>query len=193
MPNDEQPTIELPRFPLLTWNDFYWDGAVHLPAWRGFIPIQELCPWVTSGIRPDGELHLHVSSPVDERPEPPSREQIISFQHLLDNQASLREAALQAIFADYPRLRECYGDFVDDESMPRISAASDLLRLIRPGGVHLLAHPKDGFTRVGFGFSCKWDEEHGLGVLTHRGVVIAVGGADEAFSEYFPDLERERE
>jgi hypothetical protein len=183
MTHDEQPTIELPPFPLLTWNDFYWDGAVHLPAWRGFIPLQE----------PDGELHLHVSSPVDEKPEPPSREQILSFQHLLDNQASLREAALQAIFADYPRLRECYGDFVDDESMPRLSAASDLLRLIRPGGVHLLAHPKDGFTRVGFGFSCKWDEEHGLGVLTHRGVVIAIGGADEAFSEYFPDLERERE
>lgn len=191
MPSDQEPTIELPPFPALTWSGFHWEGIVHLHTWRGFIPIQQLCPWVTSGVLPDGDLHLNVSSPVDDSPEPPSQEQVASFRHLLDHQASLREAALHAVFADYPRLRECYGDFVDEESMPAISEASALLRLVRPGGVHVLANPKNGFTRVGFGFSCKWDEEHGLGVLTHHGVVIATGGADEAFSEYFPELEHD--
>ncbi len=189
MPKNKQPTIELPPFPQLTWNDFFWDSVVYLPSWRGFIPDQELCPWVTSGIRPDGELDLSVSSPVDEKPEPPSREQMVSYQHLIDHQESLLETVLQAIFADYPRLRECYADSVGDELMPPISAVSDLLSLIRPNVVHLLGNPKDGFTRVGCGFSCKWDYEHGLGVLTHRGVVIAIGESDEAFSEYFPDLE----
>lgn len=191
MPTDEQPTIELPPFPSLTWSGFHWEGIVQLDAWHGFVSLQELCPWVSHGILPDGDLHLnvHVSSADRATPTPPTREQVVSFQHLLDEQVSLRDAALQAVFADYPRLRECYGDFVDDQAMPEIAEPRALMRLIRPNGVHVMAHPKDGFTRVGFGFACTWDEEHGLGVLTHRGFVISTGGADESFSEYFPEHE----
>lgn len=194
MPTDQAPTIDFPPFPPLVWRGFAWEAIVHLDSWRGFIPIEELCPWVTRGILPDGDLHLYVSvSSADHgTPTPPSPEQVLSFQHLLDNQASLRDAALQAVFADYPRLRECYGDFVDEQVMPEISEPRGLMRLVRPGGIHVLAHPKEGFTRIGFGFSCSWDEEHGLGVLTHCGRIIATGCADEAFSEYFPELERDR-
>ena len=178
MPDDQQPTIELPPFPSLTWGGFHWEGIVQLEAWCGFIPLRELCPWVSRGIFPDGDLHLNVgvSSADHGTPTPPTREQVISFQHLLDHQASLRDAALQSVFADYPRLRECYGDFVDEQAMPEVAEPRALMRLIRPSSVHVMAHPKDGFTRVGFGFACSWDEEHGLGVLTHGGVVIRTGG-----------------
>jgi len=47
----------------------------------------------------------------------------------------------------------------------------------------VLANEKDGFTHVGFGFTCKWDEEHALGVLTHKGRVIDVGSVDRAFTD----------
>jgi hypothetical protein len=192
MPSDQHLKIEMPPFPSLVWGGFQWEGIVHLQAWHGFIPFQEVCPWVSHGILPDGDLHLHVcvSSADHGTPAHPTREQVISFQHLLDHQALLRDAALQAVFADYPRLRECYRDFVDEQAMPEITEPRALMRLIRPSSVHIMAHPKDGFPRVGFGFACSWDEEHGLGVLTHHGVVIRTGGADEAFSEYFPELER---
>jgi hypothetical protein len=178
--------LHVPPFPRLTWNGSFWEGKVHLEAWRGFISIREFCPWVTRGGLPDGDLRLHVSSPVNDKPEPPNQEQITSFQHLLDHQKTLREAVLRAVFEQYPRWKKCYAGFVDEQMMPAISDASALTRLIRPGGVHVMANPKNGFTFIGFEFACKWDEEHGLGVLTHRGTVISTGGADEAFREYFP-------
>lgn len=195
MPDKQQPTIKMPPFPQLVWDDFSWGGIVHLEAWRGFIRLKELCPWISKGILPDGDLDLAVGVPSihSGKPVPPTREQAVSFEQLLNHQASLRDAVLQAIFADYPNLRECYGDYVEEQAMPEISTPRALMRLIRPSCVHVMAHPKDGFTRVGFGFACSWDEEHGLGVLTHHGVVIAVGEADEAFSEYFTEAELDKE
>ena len=35
--------------------------------------------------------------------------------------------------------------------------------------------------KIGFQFSCSWDMEHGLGVMTRKGKVINIGEADVAF------------
>jgi hypothetical protein len=185
----EEQTIEIPPFPPLTWTGFNWEGVIHLDAWREFASVLELCPWLDSWERPEGDLGLNVSSPAGNSPEAPNLEQMFTFQHLLDDQAALRDEVLKAIFAKYPALREIYGDAVEGEAMPAISEPDDLLRLISPNVVYVLANPKDGFCRIGFGFDCKWDEEGGLGVLTHRDGAISVGGADEAFREYFAELE----
>jgi len=69
------------------------------------------------------------------------------------------------------------------ENMPEIKNPNDLLSLISPGTVYVLAKDIDGFVRIGFGFGCKWDEEHGLGVLTHKGNVLEVGESDTAFTD----------
>src|SRR5258708_5816941 len=93
----------------------------------------------------------------------------------------IRDAVLRGIFAVYPDWREnyCGGSISSDggrtyqsawnlpdmfppENMPEIKHPNELMRLIRPGTVHVLASEIDGFVRVGFEFGCKWDEEHGL-------------------------------
>ena len=35
--------------------------------------------------------------------------------------------------------------------------------------------------KIGFQFSCSWDMEHGLGVMTRKGKVINIGEAEVAF------------
>ncbi|WP_341365881.1 hypothetical protein [Yoonia sp. BS5-3] len=40
---------------------------------------------------------------------------------------------------------------------------------------------KDEQPYLGVGFTCKWDREHGLGVLMHGALCVEVGGADTAF------------
>jgi hypothetical protein len=187
--SDDLSEVEIPPFPTLFWNDYYWEGDVILPAWEGFISLRKLSPWLTNEHGRDGELALNVQSPVDGQVKPPSVEQAATFSHFLEKQLEIRRLVLQAVFDDYPRLRECYGDFVDPKDMPEISSPEGLLELIRPNTVHVMAKAKAGFTRVGISFRCKWDEEHGLGVSTHHGKVVAMGGADEAFSEYFPALD----
>jgi hypothetical protein len=187
----EKLRVVIPPFPKLLRHDvggyFDWQGIVQLPSWKGFAPCSALHSdgWdPTRGIRNDGDLKLHVE-PNHPSSSTPTEEQARAFQHLLDSEAAMLESVLSAVFREYPAWRENYfgeqissdggrtwqkgselPDLVPPDNMPAISSPSDLRRLIRPGGVHVIANPKDGFTRVGFGFACKWDDEHGLGVST---------------------------
>ena len=45
---------------------------------------------------------------------------------------------------------------------------------------------------IGFELGCVWDEEHGLGVMTHRDRVVDVGGADTAFTEWIAENDAEK-
>jgi len=72
-------------------------------------------------------------------------------------------------------------DLCPPENMPEISVPAGLMRIIRPHTVHILASGADGIAEVGFEFACKWDEEHGIGVLTHKGTVVQVGDASASF------------
>ena len=181
---------------------FHWAGKVHLSSWKGFAAEGDLTPdgWSSPNPRPDGDLNLSID-PVDmEGGSEPTDEQARAFQHLLHHEEAMRDAVLSGIFEDYPSWRASYygaqisddggktyrsaSEFPDmyrPENMPEISQPRDLMRLIRPHTIHVLSEAKDGLTEVGFEFACKWDEEHGLGVLTHRTQVIRVGDASESF------------
>ena len=181
---------------------FHWIGKVHFSSWKGFAAEQDLTPdgWSSPDPRPDGELSLCIS-PLDmSAGSEPTEEQASAFQHLLDNESEMRDVVLQGVFREYPSWRTSYygGKISSDggktyqpasafpemfpsENMPEISKPADLTRLIRPQGIHILKDAKDGLAEVGFAFACKWDEEHGLGVLTHKGQVIQVGDGTASF------------
>ena len=139
---------------------------------------------------------------IHQRSFSPSHAQARAFQHLLDNQAAIRETVLQGICAVYDQWREDYygqrissdggktyqsgwerPDLFPPEHMPKLSGPGDLVRLILPSTVHVLAKEIEGFARIGIGFDCKWDPEHDLGVLTHKGRVVDLGQADTAFTD----------
>lgn len=54
-------------------------------------------------------------------------------------------------------------------------------------GVVVHAVVRDGAAYVGYEFACAWDEEHGLGAMTHRDRVVAVGQADVAILEWIAE------
>jgi hypothetical protein len=186
--------VNCPPFPILrrhSFDDgelFALKGRVHLEAWKGFANREELADEFMAfrfSAPPEGDLRLEVS-PLDNRQSSfqPTQAQTRAFQYLLDHQQALRKTVLNGVFSVYDGWRENYlASDIPSENMPRLSNATDLIRLISPSTVHVLANDKDGFTHLGFGFSCKWDEEHALGVLTHKGRVVEVGQADTAFSD----------
>ena len=53
--------------------------------------------------------------------------------------------------------------------------------MIGLGIVHVLSIAKDGHAYIGFEMGCTWDEEHGVGVMTHMGRVVGVGQGDMGF------------
>jgi hypothetical protein len=186
--------VVCPPFPVLRRHSFAdeklfaWNGRVHLEAWKGFATREELADEFMTfrfSASPEGDLCLDVR-PLDNHQSSfkPTHAQARAFQHLLDNQQALKATVLDGIFSAYDGWRESYiADAMHPEDMPKLSNPGSLVHLVTPYTVHVLANEKDGFTCVGFGFDCKWDEEHGLGVLTHKGQVLEVGQADTAFSD----------
>jgi len=62
-----------------------------------------------------------------------------------------------------------------------VPAKAALGNAIQLRSVHIMSPERDGQAYVGYGFSCSWDYEHGLGVMTHCERVVRVGGGDTAF------------
>jgi hypothetical protein len=58
--------------------------------------------------------------------------------------------------------------------------------------VHILSVSRDGVAYVGFELGCKWDAEHGAGVMTHRSRVLVTGQASESFVDWCARKDAER-
>jgi hypothetical protein len=169
----------------LTWGDHFWEGKAVLPSWTGF--QKRLGPYASvSGAEPSsGEVQLSVSSPDAHIPASPSEAQVKGFRHVRDNSDEMRDLVLKAILDVYPKWRESYKEFLGEEleeRMPALHDPSDLKTLIGLSTVHVLSVERDGLAYVGFEFGCEWEEEHGLGVMSHGNRIIDVGSAEEAFS-----------
>ena len=170
--------LNLPPFPPLHWDGSQWEGEVVLPSWAGFQSRRGAYGSVSSEAASDGNISLTV-----EGAGPPLPAQVSAFQFLLDHEPAVAAAALGHVFSEYPRLREAYdpGEEESDELMPPIDRAEQLKGLIGLSSIYVLRAAKDGVAYVGFEFGCTWDEEHGLGVMTHRDRVVELGQADASF------------
>jgi hypothetical protein len=173
-------TLDYPPFPPLKWDHYFWVGEITLPSWAGFQARRGGYGAVSSRRASDGTARLSIS-PLDDRARtPPTAEQVAAFRHLLDNEAAVAAAVARAL-VDY-----CPGNAYDrhDEELLGVSEPADLRPLVGFSAVHVLDVFHDGAACIGFEFGCVWDEEHGAGVMTHLGRVIATGQADCSFVEW---------
>ena len=169
-----------PPFPPLTWELFFWVAEVVLPSWAGF-EVRYGDDKFNRAARPgNGSARLSVSPTDHDDRTPPTAKQTAAFGHLLGNEAAIADAVANAL------VRYCPGNAYDgdDEVLLGVSEPNDLRSLVRLIGVHVPKVRRDGLACVGFEFSCAWDGEHGAGVMTHSGRVIAVGQADCSFTEW---------
>ena len=60
--------------------------------------------------------------------------------------------------------------------MPDIRAPQELSKLLELQNIYIL-----GDAKIGFQFSCSWEMEHGLGVMTSKGKVMGIGEAEVVF------------
>ena len=186
-PKPKPRVVRIKPFPRLTQRGGGdWEGTDVLPSWKGF---QSRGGGYTSrdSDRPSsGKIDLVVTAPSSDAypAPPPATEQVAAYRYLKEHEAAVAEAIVAAIFAEYTRLRGLTeadeAEFVR-EFMPDIKRKDDLRDMIGLGIVHVLSVAKDGHAYIGFEMGCTWDEEHGVGVMTHMGRVVAVGQGDMGF------------
>jgi hypothetical protein len=132
-----------------------------------------------------------VPSPDGTEKRPPSPKQAAAYQYLLAHEQAISSAVRNAIYEAYPDWRDEYG-FDEEEAaefMPDIDGLDQLKPLIGLSSVHVLSVAKDGVGYVGFELGCTWDDEHGLGVMTHKERVVKLGGADTAFLDWIAEAD----
>lgn len=173
-------TLQYPPFPPLQWDQFFWSGELVLPAWAGFeIKTDEDrgTKRRRSSARP---VRLSIVPLEATARSHPTAEQVAAFRHLIDNEPAVGETVANDL-VDY-----CPGEAYDgdDDDLMELSEPDELRLLVELSSVHVLRIFHDGMACIGFEFRCVWDEEHGAGVMTHRGKVIATGQADCSFMEW---------
>jgi len=180
-------TLNRPPFPPLKWEQYFWVGEVRLPSWTGFQTRRGGYGSVSSDKPSDGTARLSVTPEDDKNRTHPTAEQVAAFRHLIDNEEAVGAAVGRALVNYYPGEKDAYLDAYDEdevEELPDISEPGELRSLIGLSSVHVLSVAKYGAAYIGFEFGCVWDDDHGAGVMTHLGRVVATGQADVSFMEW---------
>jgi hypothetical protein len=174
--------VHVPPLPVLRWDSFCWSGEVVLATWAGFQALRGGYGAISGAAPSDGSVLLNVDSPDENARAAPSHAQATAFQYLLDAQVAVQTAILKSLLQAYPAMRARY-DYPPEEAqlMPEVRSPEQFRELIGLSTLHILAVAKGGCAYVGFELGCLWDEEHGLGLLTHQERVVDLGGADTAF------------
>jgi hypothetical protein len=165
-----------------------WTGKDVLTAWAG---TQERHGAYTSrSSRKPSKGSVMIQIPRlgedDANPRPPAPEQVAAYAYLKENQATVTEAIMTALLADYKKLRKRWlkNDPDLQEELPEIGTVEEMRKNVGLGTLHMHGVAKAGHAYVGLELGCTWDEEHGAGVLLHKGRVVEVGQADTSFDDH---------
>lgn len=186
-------TLDYPPFPRLTWEDYFWASEIVLPSWVGFRARGSEYGGARRSRPADGTVRLLIAPLEINARTAPVIEQVAAFQCLMDNEEAIADAVAHAL-VEYCRSGDAYcndDDHLLDELL-QMSKPDDLCSLVELSCVHVLNVFHDGEACIGFEFACTWDEEHGAGVMTYRGQVIAAGPADHSFLEWVAEQGLER-
>lgn len=163
-----------------TYTGFWWQADVAFGAWSDFIQGDDI-PLIFA---PEGR---------DEAPMDASEGALVNWAK--DNQVDQKSPLLRAILEAYPDFRRNYFEDYDieetEDDLPTIVAEADLAKVMELQEIYVHQISKDGLPYVGYKFSCRWDEEHGLGVLLHNNRVVEMGGGDTAFLLWIAEDDRD--
>jgi hypothetical protein len=176
-------------WPKLRWDEYQWTAEIALPAWKGY--QSRLGPYnaANSSKKSRGQARLQVLTENEAQVEP-TKAQWRAWRYLIENQEAIRDAMLPKILKEYKRFVLEMTSWLSDPGIPElarkqlpkpISGAQELPKLMGLSSVYIHPSAKAGVAYVGFGFGCEWEEEHGLGVITHRLRVLEVGHEEVAF------------
>jgi hypothetical protein len=138
-----------------------------LPEWAGF----QAGP---AGDLSSGEIAVSVGGD-SMGSEETGPEQQAAYALLTKKTKQVQSGVLDAIASSMSELtRGC------DMELPKKVDKKALQSLVSLTTAHIHWAHRDGVAYVGYELSCAWDDEHGVGVMTHGDRIVKVGSADTA-------------
>lgn len=165
--------------PNINRKDIFWEGSLLLEKWNKFY-------------EEDLQLILNIGGDciVDEVTEIHE----VGYNYLVLMQEEILDRIFHVVFENYSSWQDEYG--YDDEEkavfMPDISSVAGLKSLMYPEKVFIMDVENQKMPYIGVRLKCKWDEEHGLGIMLYKDRIIEVGGADTAFMTWIAEEDKEK-
>lgn len=158
------------------WDDHWWVTTVPAAGWPGESGAGQL-----GGVSP--RPVRVVFAPEGRGPEDLADSELQLVGWCLAHLERLRDAALSALLDRYPALQQAY-DLEPQEAeawMPQVADVEELAALLTTTGIHIHQILHGDVPYLGLEFECRWDPEHGVGILLHGDEVVRIGGANTAF------------
>jgi len=167
------------KIPNIEFIDGRFEGKVSLPVWKDFQNTQELYDSLEAVRGLNEEFRISIGGDMVVANPTITPEHINSYNYLITHSEQISNSILTRLFSEYKNLRNEYGyeENDTDETMPDVDNIEQFKKLVGLSQVHLMNVSKDNIAYVGYQFDCNWDDEHGLGFMTHRDRVVAFGGA----------------
>lgn len=109
----------------------------------------------------------------------PTIEQIACLQYIQQYQDQIGTTIIDTLWNEWDEIKAT-NELDEWEGFPTVENKVDLYKLVRIDEIYVKALHKDNIAYLGILGDCKWDEEHGLGMVLHKQRVISFGGAEEA-------------
>ena len=165
-------------------------GFVELPCWTGYFLAKEPNYVIKNRTVTNGRINLWVDGEITPGGYELSQEQINSYFYLIEHQVIIKHSILEALKKQFPNLLSTEYESWDHESniFPKLSDLTssefDFKNYRGPESINIGEDVKDGIAYIQWHFQCKWDEEHGLDIITHKERVIDIGSEADPWKIY---------
>jgi len=156
-----------------------YNGFLILDAWKGFQIRQGSYGSNNTQEKSEGHIKVTVEGVPVDYVKVSSPAQVAAIHYLVDHSEEIKDALLKGLLEKFPSLKEIY-----EEYLPDVSEISQFKDVIGISYLHVMSAEKDGYAYIGFELGCTWDEDHGAGVMMHKGRVIEIGQADTSFDSW---------
>lgn len=155
-------------------------GTIQLPCWDGYYLQEETYYKKQAKVITGGQITLRVDGVItpDEKFKC-DPEQVNTYWYLVEQQDHVKQAILQALVNDFPRLlKEDYEYYdIEEGGFPPLSdiiPGFDFKNYIGPSTINVGEDFKDDAAYVTWQFKCRWDPEHGFEIVTHKDRIIDI-------------------
>ena len=163
--------------PNLSKNGILWEGMIELVEWEKCYENK-----LTLTLNVGGDCIVDEITDIHEN----------GFKYLVEHQFNILNVALNEVYRRYPLWQEEYGYDEEEKKslMPNLACIEDLKKLMTPQKVYIMDVEINSMPYIGIEFQCRWDEEHGVGLMFHKNRVVKVGGADTAFLTWIAEEDK---
>jgi hypothetical protein len=164
--------------PGVSKSDYSWEGNIELESWNKLYEQDLAIRLIVGG---DSE----VDKVIDHHYQ--------AYNYISLNQQKILRIIFDAVYEHYPIWKDEYDYDKDEKSvpMPDIASSIELKELLYPIRIFIMDVDVEGVSYFGIEFKCKWEKEHGLGIMLYKDRVVDVGYADKAFLSWVAEADKD--